>query len=353
MAKLYRRGATWWISWSREERESARTKDKQAAELVFRRRERERADPVHAAAQAATVESCVNAYLAGLRARGRAEQTTVYYRRKLGHFVRVLGAGTPLADVTARELERYASERAEEETSPVTIGKELGAFRSALRLARRRGEYHLDPVLVVPEGFSGTSPPRETWLTEEQATRLLAVLPPHRARHVALFLATGMRLAESYRARREHVSGARVHIIGTKTDRATRDIEVPDYARPLLEQAVAGVKSGILVQHWHEGSRARDLAAACVRANVPRVSANDLRRTAAHWLRQRGVEASLVAAWLGHADTRMVERVYGRMKGRELSDAIGNRLDAHAVRPVYAKPTETGHEVQATEEAEP
>ena len=53
MAKLYRRGATWWISWSREERESARTKDKQAAELVLRRRERERADPVHAAAQAA------------------------------------------------------------------------------------------------------------------------------------------------------------------------------------------------------------------------------------------------------------------------------------------------------------
>lgn len=346
MAKLYRRGTVWWISWSREERESARTKDKQAAELVLRRRERERADPVHAAAQAATVESCVNAYLAGLRARGRAEQTTVYYRRKLGHFVRVLGKTTPLADVTARELERYASERAEEATSPVTIGKELGAFRSALRLARRRGEYHLDPALVVPEGFSGTSPPRETWITEEQATRLLAVLPPHRARHVALFLATGMRLAESYRARREH-------IVGTKTDRATRDIEVPDYARPLLEQAVAGVKSGPLVQHWHEGSRARDLAAACVRAKVPRVSANDLRRTAAHWLRQRGVEASLVAAWLGHADTRMVERVYGRMKGRELSDAIGNRLDAHAVRPVYAKPTETGQEVQVAERTGP
>ena len=57
----------------------------------------------------------------------------------------------------------------------------------------------------------------------------------------------------------------------------------------------------------------RDLAVACRHAGIPRVSPNDLRRTFASWLKQRGVDSMVVARLLGHSSTAMVERVYGRL----------------------------------------
>lgn len=46
---------------------------------------------------------------------------------------------------------------------------------------------------------------------------------------------------------------------------------------------------------------------------MPRCTPNDLRRTFAHWLRDQGVPIELIAPAMGHSDTRMVERVYGRI----------------------------------------
>jgi hypothetical protein len=43
------------------------------------------------------------------------------------------------------------------------------------------------------------------------------------------------------------------------------------------------------------------------------VSPNDLRRTYASWLKQRGVDSMVVAKLLGHTSSRMVELVYGHL----------------------------------------
>lgn len=72
MASLFKRGATWWVAWTRTERETLGTKDKQAAEIKLRRRERERADPAYAAATKATVEGCLKTLREDRNARGRA-----------------------------------------------------------------------------------------------------------------------------------------------------------------------------------------------------------------------------------------------------------------------------------------
>jgi len=71
----------------------------------------------------------------------------------------------------------------------------------------------------------------------------------------------------------------------------------------------------------------RDLAQACDRADIEPCTPNDLRRTCATWLRQAGAAPDLIAPVMGHADTRMVERVYGRLPvddlERRLAAAIG------------------------------
>jgi len=58
----------------------------------------------------------------------------------------------------------------------------------------------------------------------------------------------------------------------------------------------------------------RDLRAACAKLEIPRCSPNDLRRTCATWLRAAGTPPHLIAPLMGHADSRMVERVYGRLE---------------------------------------
>lgn len=69
----------------------------------------------------------------------------------------------------------------------------------------------------------------------------------------------------------------------------------------------------------------RDLHAACYRAEIPHGSPNDLRRTFGRWLRKAGVEPQLIAPAMGHADSRMVERVYGRLTSHELGGLIAKQ----------------------------
>ncbi len=74
----------------------------------------------------------------------------------------------------------------------------------------------------------------------------------------------------------------------------------------------------------------RDLRAAWARAGVLPVSPNDLRRTFGTWLRQQGVDPSLIAPAMGHADSRMVERVYGRLPPEDLRSQIAAAVSVHA-----------------------
>ena len=119
------------------------------------------------------------------------------------------------------------------------------------------------------------------------------------------------------RARREDVSEdlAFVRIRGTK--RKTRDRILPIVTkdqRTLLKYALehAQGEKGQLFLYWQNVRR--DLRAACVKLQIPRCSPNDLRRTCATWLRAAGTPPHLIAPLMGHADSRMVERVYGRLE---------------------------------------
>ena len=139
------------------------------------------------------------------------------------------------------------------------------------------------------------------------------------------------------RARREDVrlDDGRVHLRGTKTARALRDVPVTALARPLLERALRdadGPRGGPLFSPWQ--NVLRDLARACGRCKpkLAPVTPNDLRRTHAGWLRSRGVDAETVADVLGHVDAKMVRQVYGKLTADELGAVIGAALDRHENR---------------------
>jgi integrase len=243
------------------------------------------------------------------------------------HLLRLLGEDRPLAKVDAIAVDAFIAARLEEGASRNTIGKELTTLRSTLKIARRRGQFPRSIDEVMPEQWSSGYRPRERALTREEADKLLGALPPHRAAHVAFILATGARWSESVRARREDVDleGCRVYLRGTKTDLARRTVPVVPSFASFLAQALAGTTTEAEQMFRPWTNVRRELSAACTRAGIAAVSPNDLRRSCATWLRGAGVAPDLIGAFLGHKDSRMVERVYGRLP----ADILGELFRAH------------------------
>jgi hypothetical protein len=77
-------------------------------------------------------------------------------------------------------------------------------------------------------------------------------------------------------------------------------------------------------QPW--GNVRRDLAGACEEAQIDRCSPNDLRRTFASWQVEAGVPLFPVAQAMGHKDTRMLERVYGRQTPEQLAAIMARAM---------------------------
>jgi Phage integrase family len=98
----------------------------------------------------------------------------------------------------------------------------------------------------------------------------------------------------------------------------SRVVPIHPYLRPWLETLHKG--TGPVIEPW--GNDKRELARACARAGVRRVTPNDLRRTFATWLKQNGVDSAVVAAMMRHSSTAMVDRVYGKLDEASYRRAI-------------------------------
>jgi integrase len=341
---LYLRGSIWWAN-IRGERVSTHCKDRPAARIARARLEREAADPRNAAARKTTVGDMIEHVLEDRkRAKGRLGRNTQHtldiYERTLGHVSRILGRDTPIFDIDYEAVGRYISKReGEYHVSPHTISKELLSLRFGLRLEQANGCYPHSVDHVTRKGrFSADHTPRSRFLTWEEIpallTSLMAGLPVRvtnkprkgslpRARHVAWLIATACRLGESYRAQPEDLDRQRwiLHIRGTKSKNALRDIPIAAPFRALASFAVEDAKPGRpMFKAW--GNIYRGLALACARAGILPVTPNDLRRTHASLLRQAGVSLDNLAPVMGHADTKLLFSTYGRTTPEALSNAL-------------------------------
>lgn len=328
MARLFKRDGIW-FAWVPKpgggtRRQTTNCTDKKAAIQQAAILEREALDPGHAAANATTTREACAEFLSSRIRRGRADGTLHHYRTKLGHVGRLMPAR--LADVDAAACERFIDTRLQEGAAQTTVKKELRALGATLRHARRSGLYERDPAAVIPE-LEETYKPRERALSPWELVALVGALPPGRAAHVVFIVCTGARWSESTRARLEDIKGPMVMLRGTKTKRALRTVPVPPTMRGALAWAMANARGGLfLFAPW--GNVRRDLAKACEAVGIAPVTPNDLRRTFATWLHQVGLTPDLIASAMGHADGRMVERVYGRLAPADLDRLITEKAPA-------------------------
>lgn len=320
--RIYRRGAAgiFWVQW-RGQRQSLGTNDRKAAELAFAELQRRAADPTYATAHETTLDSCLADHIADRKRLQRADGTIEAIGYHAGHWCRVLGAEFPLALFTPRSADKYIAEREAEGAKPATIVKEISTMRGALRSAKRRGQWHGDPATVFPE-YTAPLSELDRHLTLPQVFALLCVLPTHRRPHIAFMVAFAADWGSLWTAQPGDIGGASAVIRGTKTSTRHRVLPV----LPQLAGLASLAASGVPFAPWSKGSARRDIMAACRRAGVPEVTARDLRRSHGKMLRAWGVHPQLIGRMMGHSDSRMVERVYGRLDHEDLG-----RLLQHSV----------------------
>lgn len=351
-ARLKRRGRIYYCWVPRPgggtRRVSTNCTDRRAAELKAAELERHSLDPAHSAAYTTTVKDACDRFMKAKARRGRAAGTLHHYGVKLSHLATYF-AGKRLVEITHGALEGYIDKRTADGAARTTVKKELRACGALLRYALRSGLWTGDVARVLPE-YEDDYQPRETRLSAAEAGRLVASLMQpdnaqdeetaiNRACCVAFIIATSARWAEVMRAELGDVDFVRgvVRLRGTKTKKARREVPMTPLTRDAL--ALVGIEAerwgwtkGRLFRAW--SNVVRDLEVACRQAGVPRVTPNDLRRTFGSWLRAAGAPLDAIAMAMGHVDSRMVERVYGRLSTAELGRLLGERLmDGDSEKP--------------------
>jgi integrase len=300
--------------------------------------ERRAANPSYRRSAEATVGGAIADWFAQLQRKQVRPATMLIAQQKAGHFVRVWGADWPLLRVTSDLVLEYIDRRQREGVKPLTIKKELGALKGILEWALFRGTFRADLITVIPP-YSGQHKPRTRAPTREEVVAILEQLEPDRAAHVAFFAACGARRGEAERAQREDIdlSGERVLVRGSKTERAADHVPITGLTYPLvvfvLQHAVGRVGEPLFAP-W--GNLSRDLKAACVRAGVDDVTPNDLRRAFGTWHRKAGMSAEDVSLLLRHTTDKLAQTTYAKVTAMDVAERARK-----AVPILYAAAAET------------
>jgi integrase len=211
-----------------------------------------------------------------------------------------------------------------------TANRVLTILKAALNYAHREGKCASDEAWRPVRAFREADAARLRYLSDDEARRLTNACPVDFRFLVAAALLTGCRYGElaamtvddfnpdagTLRVRSSK-SGKPRHVVLTQEGRdfiAQRATGTPGSARLFLRS------NG---KPWGKSEQQRPLSAACAAARIePPVNFHGLRHTYASRLAMRGVPLAVIAAQLGHADTRMVEKHYGHLSPSYIADTV-------------------------------
>jgi integrase len=324
-------------------RQSLRTKSKRVAEQRLRQLElascEPRPDPLMLP-QVLTLALQEKARKS--KAKGRnVEQTLRTGKTHCGHLERILGADLDLNDPETnlkRVGEHYLDQRGQELTpwgtliTPHTVLKELGSLRQGLTKAADYELFFGKPRLVIPDALRNGDVyvPRDRWLTEQEYAAVWAVATPYRRPWLDFMVETGADLGELHKIhKREHLDfstvrgplGA-VRIPGTKAAARDRWVPLSNRARIVVDERMKVDGPMLFAPKWLSSNFKRSARKWCERTGVESFIAKDLRRTFASRCCQLSVPEMVVAKLLGHTDSRLVRRVYGRLSVDTFEQAI-------------------------------
>ncbi len=316
-----------------------------------------------------TVADAIADYLADYEARGgkalsTARQTSEAHilpqlgklpigrltRDKLKEWLRALAASPPRlrSKKAPSAQQQYRNTEGDPEAARrrrSSANRVLTVLKAALNYARAEGK-----VTCTADAWSAVKSFREAdkgkirYLLDAEITRLVNVCPPDFRELVTAALLTGCRYGElaTLKAGEFDPQAGTVHIGRSKSGKP-RHVALTQEGRAFFAQVTAG-KTGAdriftrdeVVQQatrkspvqtkrsaWGKSHQSRPMQDACTDAKIaPAASFHELRHTYASRLAMRGVPLGVIAAQLGHSDTRMTERHYAHLGPTYVADTV-------------------------------
>ncbi len=218
---------------------------------------------------------------------------------------------------------------ASQPVGPSTKRKYHAAASSFFAYARDIGTLARNPMRDVKA--PSPAPARMRYL--EQADVLHLVEAQERPYNFvsALLHGTGMEVSVALSLKRRDVDMQRreVRAKGTKTKARDRIVKVAEWAWPIVEKHVALLTPNAAlfpgINRWTASDKHRE---ACKALEIEDYQLKDSRHTYAVRAIRAGAPFEVVAQQLGHADTTMVVRVYGRFKPTEQERTEWERIAA-------------------------
>jgi integrase len=233
-----------------------------------------------------------------------------------------------------------------------TANRIFGVLKAALNLAFREGHVMSDEAWRRVKPFREASAPKIHYLDHAQAQRLVNACQPAFRPLVQCALLTGCRYGEivGFRVGDFERHAGTVSVRASKSGRR-RHVVLTEDGITLLEQHIAGKLGAAPVftrpdgVRWGRSHQHRPLREACRRAGIdPPASFHILRHTYATHLLQAGVPLPVIAANLGHADTRMTERHYAHLVPSHVAEVIrANMPKLGLVEPTPVVPLARDH----------
>jgi len=318
---LYKRGDTWWISISHRGKriqQTTGTGDKIAAQQYHDKLKAElwRFDKLKDKPRKSWKDAVVRWFTEMQHKRSLYDDKlhVKWLDKCLGHLY--------LSEITKDILDEVANVREQEGVKPATVNRMMSFVRAVLRKAANEWEW-IDRVPFVK--MRKVENIRISWITREEAARLLETLPSHLSAMAAFSLVTGLRRSNVTGLKWQDVDLVRRHaLIHPDEAKAKKAIAVPlnSDAIAVLNKQIGQHKEYVFT---YKGKRITQCATKAWRAALKRVGIenfrwHDLRHTWASWHVQSGTSLQELQILGGWASFEMVLR-YAHLSSDHLRNA--------------------------------
>jgi integrase len=211
-----------------------------------------------------------------------------------------------------------------------TANRILTILKAALNHAHREGRSASDDAWRAVRAFREADSARLRYLSDDEARRLMNACSPDFRTLVAVALLSGCRYGElAMMTLNDFNPDAGTLRVRASKGGKPRHVVLTQEGRDFVAGLAAGKPGSERLflrgngQPWAKSEQQRPLAAACIAGRIePPVNFHGLRHTYASRLAMRGVPLAVIAAQLGHADTRMVEKHYGHLAPSYVADTV-------------------------------
>jgi integrase len=210
----------------------------------------------------------------------------------------------------------------------VSANRILAVLRAALTLAWESHKVSTDEAWRRIKSFREAAAPVIHYLSDDESRRLANACQGRFRNLVRGALVTGCRYGELTRMRAADFNpSAGTVVVRVSKSGKPRHVVLADEGRALFDQLTVGLAPHELIfrrdngSAWERSQQQRPLELASKMAKLyPPTTFHILRHTYASSLAMRGVPMGVIAAQLGHADTRMTEKHYAHLAPSYVAD---------------------------------